>query len=59
MLVMVFVHVTLEQSEASWVARELISKIILRLEKENYIMQRDVILLSQRRTLSLGHFAQE
>lgn len=59
MLVMVFVHVTLGQSEASWIARELISKIFLSLEKENSIMQRDIILLSQRRTLSLGRFAQE
>lgn len=59
MLVMVFVHVTLEQHEASWIARELISKNFLSLEKENSIMQRDTILLSQRRTLSLGHFARE
>ena len=43
MLVMVFVHVTLGQSEASWIARELISKIFLSLEKENSIMQRDII----------------
>lgn len=56
MLVMVFVHVTLEQHEASWIA-ELISKNFLSLEKRKLYNARDTILLSQKENIIFGSLA--
>lgn len=57
MLVMVFVHVTLEQHEASWITYGNSYQKILSLEKENSIMQRDTILLSPKENIIFGSFA--